>query len=258
MQSAEMMRVVRMMIPMVFLLFACTSDSTTSDAGTGDKNDIGSRSSVGDADGSEETSGVGGADNSVEAGAGGADGSAGQVTGDSGGLTGGDSAVVPSVDAGDSESTSVDQADSHTGDETWTGPYANVVAVSANGAPGSYTFSVSIESSDIDCSQYASWWEVLTEDGALIFRRILEHSHTDDNGTTDPNAPGNTFTRSGGPIDIGADEVVIVRAHMNTGGYHGAVMWGSVASDFTTATDIDAQFAAGVEFEEPQPTGCRF
>src|SRR6186713_72102 len=34
-------------------------------------------------------------------------------------------------------------------------PYANVVAVTASGDPSAYTFSVTIESADIDCSQYA-------------------------------------------------------------------------------------------------------
>jgi hypothetical protein len=138
-------------------------------------------------------------------------------------------------------------------------PYAHVVAVAASGDPGSFTFDVSIESADIDCSQYADWWEVLSEEGALIYRRILTHSHTDENGTSDPDAPGNTFTRDGGPIDIAADEVVIVRAHMsNSDVYNGMAMRGSVTSGFSEAPELGADFAADIEDDPPQPESCLF
>jgi len=149
------------------------------------------------------------------------------------------------------------QVDSDTGSVT-DRPYANVVAVAVSGNPRNYTFNVSVESADVDCSQFANWWEVLTEAGSLVFRRILQHCHTDENGTTDPNAPGNTFTRDGGPVDIEADDVVIVRAHMNTGGYNGTVMKGSVTGGFSEWLDIGADFALDVEAEDPQPTGCLF
>src|SRR5690606_27102740 len=172
-------------------------------------------------------------------------------------------------------------------------PYANVVAVAASGDAGSFTFDVSIESADIDCSQYADWWEVLSEDGELIYRRILTHSHTDENGTSDPDAPGNTFTRSGGPIDIAADEVVVVRAHIGETGpadpaapanplprsgaphntaadgvvvgrphmsngavYSGAVMRGGVPPGFDEPPDLGADSAADVEDDPPQPESC--
>jgi len=137
-------------------------------------------------------------------------------------------------------------------------PYANVVAVSVSGDPGDYTFDVSVESADIDCDQFANWWEVLRADGSLVFRRILEHCHTDENGTTDPDAPGNTFTRNGGPVDVAADQTVIVRAHMSNAGYHGQVMRGSAEAGFVEATDIGSDFAPGVETEPPQPDGCLF
>jgi hypothetical protein len=137
-------------------------------------------------------------------------------------------------------------------------PYAHVTNVSANGSSGGYTFTVSVQSADVDCSRYADWWEVLTEDGSLLFRRILQHSHTDENGTTDPDAPGNTFTRSGGPVSIAGDDVVIVRAHMSIGGYNGTAMMGSVAEGFAAAPQIGSGFAAEVEALDPQPGGCLF
>jgi hypothetical protein len=121
-----------------------------------------------------------------------------------------------------------------------------------------YDFDVSIESADIDCSQYADWWEVLSEDGALLYRRILEHSHTDENGTSDPDAPGNTFTRDGGPVPVDAAAIVIVRAHMSNAGYNGRAMRGSAEAGFSDAPDLEPSFATAVETEDPQPTGCLF
>jgi hypothetical protein len=173
----------------------------------------------------------------------------------SGGSTAGGSTAGGSTaggDAGGAEGTG--QGGMNGGDE----PYANVTAVSVTGSAQSYTFNVSVESADVDCTQYADWWEVLREDGSLVYRRILEHSHTDENGTSDPDAPGNTFTRSGGPVDVAENETVVVVAHMSVGGYDGMVMRGSVLEGFATAPDMDAEFAAGVENDEPQPAGCLF
>ena len=137
-------------------------------------------------------------------------------------------------------------------------PYAHVVAVSVSGTAGDYTFSVSVRSADIDCQQYADWWEVLSATGSLIYRRILQHSHTDDNGTSDADAPGNTFTREGGPVDIAEDEEVLVRAHMSNEGYYGTVMRGSVAAGFTPAEEVSGDFASDMETEPPQPEECLF
>ena len=145
-----------------------------------------------------------------------------------------------------------------TGSET-SAIYANVLAVTSLGNPGGYTLSVSIESADIDCSQYADWWEVLSEDGILLYRRILEHSHTDENGTTDLDVPGNTFTRSGGPVAIEAETVTLVRAHMsNFDGYAGRVLRGTVAGGFVEAMDLAGGFAGAVEAQPPQPEACLF
>ena len=161
--------------------------------------------------------------------------------------------------AGDAGDANPGDANGGAAGESSVAPYANVVAVSvASGSDGAYTFSVSIESADIDCTQFANWWEVVTEEGALVYRRILEHSHTDANGSSDADQPGNTFTRTGGPVPLAADAVVIVRAHMSTGGYQGRVMRGSAAQGFAQATDIGEDFAVSVEGDAPQPTGCAF
>jgi hypothetical protein len=174
-------------------------------------------------------------------------GSADTATGGSSNATGG---------SGDTSSNAGTSGDA--GAPADSPPYANVTAVFASGSDGNYTFNVTIESADIDCSQFADWWEVLSEDGSLVYRRILDHSHTDANGESDADAPGNTFTRSGGPIPAVADDVVLVRAHMNVGGYNGQVMRGTAAGSFVPAPDIDRTFAAGVEVADPQPTDCQF
>jgi len=76
---------------------------------------------------------------------------------------------------------------------------ANVTAVTTNGNEGAYRFSVTLKSTETGCEQYADWWEVLSEEGELLYRRILVHSHPD----TQP------FTRSGGKVNIGGQVIVI-------------------------------------------------
>ena len=84
-------------------------------------------------------------------------------------------------------------------------------------------------------------------DGALLYRRILTHSHVDEQ----------PFTRSGGPVAIDADENIIIRAHMNTLGYGHTVLSGSVSQGFTMST-LDASFAQTQEFAQPLPQNCAF
>ena len=125
------------------------------------------------------------------------------------------------------------------------GTVANIVSVSTSGESGSYQFAVGIESPDIDCSQYANWWEVVTPDGTLLFRRILAHSHP----TEQP------FVRSGGPVEISQTDEVIIRAHMHPAGYGGTVYRGSVANGFEATTQA-ADFATALSEQDPLPSGC--
>jgi hypothetical protein len=126
-------------------------------------------------------------------------------------------------------------------------PTANVIAVEASGRPGAYDFSVRITSPDRGCQQYADWWEVLSERGELLYRRILGHSHSNEQ----------PFERSGGPVNIAATQVVWVRAHMHPGGYGGTLLRGSVQGGFRQAAPVPG-FAAGVESLAPQPDSCAF
>lgn len=124
---------------------------------------------------------------------------------------------------------------------------ADVVAVRVSGSPGTYYFAVTVRSPDAGCARYADWWEVVAQDGRLLYRRVLLHSHTDEQ----------PFERSGGPVPIEADTVVWVRAHMSTTGYGGAALKGSVAGGFEGALPA-AGFAAALEKQPPLPDGCAF
>lgn len=128
-----------------------------------------------------------------------------------------------------------------------TASFADVTAVSVTGEPGAYRFNVTIRSPDKGCMQYANWWEVVSEDGRLLYRRVLLHSHVDEQ----------PFSRDGGPVPIGRDTVVWVRAHQYPGGYGGAALKGSVRAGFRAAVP-PAGFAAGLAKSPPLPTGCDF
>ena len=124
---------------------------------------------------------------------------------------------------------------------------ANVISVDVTGSPNQYQFIVAISSPDTGCEQYADWWEVLDENGHLIYRRILIHSHVSEQ----------PFARSGGPIKVSPDTVVIIRAHMNQAGYGGSTMIGTAGTDFTIM-DFPPDFDPGIEQEPPLPAGCNF
>jgi hypothetical protein len=124
---------------------------------------------------------------------------------------------------------------------------ADVQSVQVSGEPSAYQFAVELASPDTGCEQYADWWEVVGQDGELLYRRILLHSHVDEQ----------PFTRSGGPVEIEADEVVYVRAHMNTVGYGGAVMRGTVQGGFEPV-EVEAGFGSDLERVPPQPEDCAF
>lgn len=124
---------------------------------------------------------------------------------------------------------------------------ASVVAVRATGGSGAYEFSVTVSSPDKGCRQYADWWEVVSGDGKLLYRRVLLHSHVDEQ----------PFERSGAPVPVKADTVVWVRAHMHPGGYGGVAFKGSVQSGFRQA-DPAAGFGAELEKQVPLPDSCAF
>lgn len=129
------------------------------------------------------------------------------------------------------------------------GAFTQVQKLTVSGNEGNYTFSVTLKSPDKGCNQYANWWEIITENEELIYRRILGHSHVNEQ----------PFTRSGGSVKITAKDIVIIRGHMNTTGYgEGEIaMKGSVEAGFKSYL-LAKDFANSVENDSPQPSGCAF
>lgn len=125
--------------------------------------------------------------------------------------------------------------------------FADVTTVSVSGTENNYTFSVTISSPDKGCDQYADWWEVVSTSGELIYRRILLHSHVNEQ----------PFTRSGGVVTISENQTVWVRAHMNNNGYGGATLKGTVKDGFSPANFPDT-LGINLDQIEPLPDGCNF
>ena len=129
---------------------------------------------------------------------------------------------------------------------------AVVLKAETNKTSEGYTFDVSILSPDRDCNYYADWWEVLSEDGDLLYRQVFQENHVDEQ----------PFKSTGEPIKIEADRVVIVRAHMHTNddddtGYEAMqALKGSVDNGFELIR-LSKNFAKSVAKEDPQPPKCQ-
>ena len=124
---------------------------------------------------------------------------------------------------------------------------AQVLKVEATGEANNYTFAVTVSSPDTGCDRYADWWEVITPEGELVYRRVLLHSHV----TEQP------FKRTGGTVKIQSQQKVIVRVHMFPDGYSSIAQEGTVESGFSTVT-LPAKFAASLASIEPLPKNCAF
>ena len=124
---------------------------------------------------------------------------------------------------------------------------SRVTAVEMTPSGSGYRFAVTVESDETGCDRYADWWEVMTPEGELLYRRILAHSHVDEQ----------PFTRSGGPVEIGEDDVVVVRSHVSSDGYSAQAMKGSASEGFSSVA-LENDFAVALEDEDPQPNDCSF
>ena len=120
---------------------------------------------------------------------------------------------------------------------------AKVLGVTTSGTH----FSVSIGSPDTGCNRYADWWEVISPDGRLIYRRILLHSHVSEQ----------PFTRSGGPVNVAGNQPIIIRVHMHPDGYCPHAFSGSIEEGFS-AIVLEPDFALQLANRPPLPTSCAF
>ena len=125
---------------------------------------------------------------------------------------------------------------------------AKIVGVECIGQPNNYTLNVSILSPDTGCDQYADWWEVITPSGELIYRRILAHSHVNEQ----------PFTRSGGTVDVGPTDTIIIRAHMNNLGYGTQIYRGIVLDNAMIQDSLPMDFAEELQTTDPLPEDCAF
>jgi len=127
-------------------------------------------------------------------------------------------------------------------------PLADVVGVAVTGTEEAYVFSVTVRSDETGCDRYADWWEIITPAGQLVYRRILQHSHPDEQ----------PFTRaSETPVAVSSTADLYVRAHLSPGGYNGTVFGGTVANGFAEVS-LDVGFAGDLASLAPQPEACLF
>lgn len=124
---------------------------------------------------------------------------------------------------------------------------ADVIYVQSSGEPGAYQLVVGLRGPVSGCEQYVDWWEVVTEDGRLLYRRVLSRSHADKQ----------PFISTGGPVPMQPDTVVWVRAHMSNSGYGGRASRGSVEGGFQPA-ELPAEFAAALARQPPFPGECAY
>lgn len=124
---------------------------------------------------------------------------------------------------------------------------ARVLEVETTGNPNSYNFTVTVSSPDTGCDRYANWWEVITPSGELLYRRVLLHSHIDEQ----------PFKRTGGVVAIQPQQQVIVRVHMSPDGYSPTAQQGTVKDGFSQVT-LPSEFATALASVEPLPTSCAF
>ncbi len=124
---------------------------------------------------------------------------------------------------------------------------AKVLKVAATGEPNNYTFAVTVSSPDTGCDRYADWWEVITPEAELLYRRVLLHSHVDEQ----------PFIRTGGTVAISPRQEVIVRVHLHPDGYSPNAQKGTVKDGFSDST-LSNDFASSLASVEPLPKNCAF
>jgi len=124
---------------------------------------------------------------------------------------------------------------------------AQVMKVEATGEANNYNFAVTVSSPDTGCDLYADWWEVITPEGELLYRRVLLHSHVSEQ----------PFRRQGGTVKIQPQQKVIVRVHMFPDGYSSMAQKGTVESGFSEVT-LPNKFADSLASVEPLPKNCAF
>jgi tetratricopeptide (TPR) repeat protein len=137
------------------------------------------------------------------------------------------------------------------------GPAVLAVEVDPKGSEA-YEVSVSIQSPDIDCDRHTDWWEVLSEEGILLGRKIIDA----------PQDIEHPFTTQETINISDPNQVVIVRAHFSddvdedssfgVAKYPTQAMKGKFSEpDSFKSIRLPANFAAQVEKQGIQPKECK-
>lgn len=122
--------------------------------------------------------------------------------------------------------------------------YADIVSVQTKGGAGAYTFLVKLEGVGIDSGQDVDRWEVLSEDGRLLYRGALSPDDIKER----------SFASAGGPVPIGADTSVWVLAHTSSAGYAPVGFKGAPRTGFRK-TEIPAELATVIAQRHGGQTG---
>ncbi|HEY9644893.1 MAG TPA: hypothetical protein V6C88_00915, partial [Chroococcidiopsis sp.] len=116
---------------------------------------------------------------------------------------------------------------------------------------------VEIQSPDQSCDHRAVWWEVITPDGELLERQLLNTVHHDPQ----------PFTRQLSALNIDPNQEILIRAYFqgsysvarergdSRSGYTDQALRGSLATSFKSVR-ISPDFARWLEREDPQPGPC--
>ncbi|NOQ76263.1 MAG: hypothetical protein GQ475_00445 [Methylococcaceae bacterium] len=125
--------------------------------------------------------------------------------------------------------------------------YAEVISINTSQSvfDSSLLIYATIKSSDKDCEHYVNWWEAVSEDGQLLYRRILRHPHSNEQ----------PFNRGGSTDTIKKETIFYVRAHIHPYGYSNKGMKGSVKSGFKPVI-IPEGFAAALASSTDIPGPC--
>ena len=125
--------------------------------------------------------------------------------------------------------------------------FAEITDIRAGKSRSGAGFSLfaTIKSSDINCDHYVNWWEAVSEDGELLYRRVLGHPHSKEQ----------PFSRGSSTDSISEETVFYARAHMHPFGYSQNGMKGSIKNGFTAVT-IPDDFASHLADEGEMPSRC--
>ena len=126
--------------------------------------------------------------------------------------------------------------------------YAEIIKVSAGKSPlgSGYTISMTVKSSDKNCSHYVNWLEAVSEDGELLYRRILGHPHSKEQ----------PFSRGGITELINDETVFYARAHIHPYGYSNKGMKGSIKTGFSAVEIPIGFFAKQLENKSESSSHC--